>query len=64
MKELVDLRKEKKLTQEQVAETVGIGQSYYSKIENGNKVPKAKVIKRLAEVLGEEVIEILVSKTY
>jgi putative transcriptional regulator len=48
---LVDLRTARNLTQENVAELVGIDRSYYTKIENGT-TPSVRVAKRIASVLG------------
>lgn len=51
---LIDIRKQKQLTQAEVASAAGISQSYYAEIESGArgaalKVPTAKAI---AKVLG------------
>ena len=40
---LKNLRKEKNWTQPQLAETIGIEQSYLSKLENGKSIPSADV---------------------
>lgn len=50
---LIDKRTQLGLTQEKVAESVGIERSYYTKIENGT-VPSVRVAKRIAEVLQFE----------
>lgn len=53
---LRELRTRKNLTQEMVAECVGISRSYYTKIETDDSVrmPTVTVIKKLAKVLEFE----------
>lgn len=46
------LRKSMGLTQEQLAEKVGIDNKHLSKIENGLHLPTYKTIKKLFDVLG------------
>lgn len=46
---LIDARKQKHLTQKQLAEKTGIDQSDISKIETGNYNPSLQTLKRLAE---------------
>ena len=46
---LIDARKERKMTQKQLAMRTGIDQADISKIENGNGNPTLQVLKRLAE---------------
>lgn len=48
---LVNKRKEKKMTQKQVAKEVGISRSFYSEIENGAKYPGGKTAKKIADAL-------------
>lgn len=48
---LVAARKEKHLTQKQLAEKTGIDQSDISKIETGNANPALSTLKRLADGL-------------
>ncbi|HWK54753.1 MAG TPA: helix-turn-helix transcriptional regulator [Hyphomicrobiales bacterium] len=48
---LKQLRQEQNLTQPQLAEVVGIEQSYLSKLENGKGVPSGEVFSRLLEAL-------------
>ncbi|WP_426452023.1 helix-turn-helix domain-containing protein [Paenibacillus sp. S-38] len=67
---LTSLRKQKKLTQEQVAEQTGIPRSTYSNYESGKREPDIETIKMLAQfnnvsvnyLLGET--EDPTSKTY
>lgn len=51
IKAMVTARKEKHLTQKQLAERTGIDQSDISKIENGNANPALSTLKRLADGL-------------
>lgn len=51
---LIDLRTQKGLSQEAVAEQSGISRVYYTMIENGTKCPAPKVAKKIANVLGIE----------
>lgn len=51
---LIDLRTQKGLSQEAVAEQAGISRVYYTLIENGTKCPAPKVAQRIAKVLGIE----------
>lgn len=46
-----EYRKKKKLTQEQLAEMVGIGTANISYIENGKFAPSMETLDRLAEAL-------------
>lgn len=48
---MVEARKEKNLTQKQLAERTGIDQSDISKIETGNANPALSTLKRLADGL-------------
>ena len=42
--ELAEYRDKMDLTQEQLAEMVGISQSHYAKLENGQRLPSLKVL--------------------
>ena len=46
---LIDARKQKHLTQKQLAERTGIDQADISKIETGNANPSLQMLKRLAD---------------
>jgi transcriptional regulator with XRE-family HTH domain len=52
------LRLERGLTQEQVAEAVGITQSAYAMIEGGHRYPRKQIAKRLADFFGVTVDEL------
>ncbi len=54
------LRKEKKLTQEGLAELVGIDQKNISKIENGNNYPAAETLTAIANALDVDIYELFV----
>lgn len=51
MNELKLLRVKKKLTQEEIAESIGISRVAYTNIENGKRRPSPKVAKKIAHVL-------------
>ena len=55
-------RKEKKLTQEQLAEKLGISNKTVSKWENGKCMPDYAVVESLCEVLDITIAELLVGK--
>ncbi len=48
--ELIRLREAKRLTQRDVAEAVGITQSYYGMIEAGVRTPRLRLALKIAEV--------------
>ncbi len=56
--ELRERRLKKGLTQTEVAERAGIGQSHYSKIEAGEKTPSLTVAIALAEIVGGTVAKL------
>ena len=58
-KKLQAARKLKDLTQEQVADKVGISRTYYSQIENGERNPATTVIMDISKVLGVDISDIL-----
>lgn len=47
-------RKKKKLTQEQVADQLGVTRQYYNAIENNKKKPSVELAKQLSSILGVE----------
>jgi len=53
------LRKEKNWTQPQLAEAIGIEQSYLSKLENGKSVPSADIFELLLSTFEIDVDELL-----
>lgn len=52
------IRKSKGLTQEQLAEQIGIDNKHLSRIEKGRHMPTYNIIKRLAKVLDFDIFEI------
>jgi len=50
---LINARKRKNMTQDQLAEAVGISRAYLSNIERGAYPPSLRVAQALARVLGE-----------
>lgn len=55
-------RKNKKLTQEQFSELVGIDSKNISKIENGNNYPSAETLNSIAKALNVEIYELFINK--
>ena len=49
---LKELRKESKLTQEQLANYLKVDQTLITKLENGTRNPSVNLLKRLAEGMG------------
>lgn len=49
---LIQIRKDKKLTMKQVGKAAHIAESTYSLIESGKRRPSIKVAKRIGECLG------------
>lgn len=53
-----ELRKLKRLTQEQLAEMVGLDIGYISKLEVGRNFPKIGTLEKIAQVLDVELVEL------
>ena len=51
---LIDVRKKKDITQQQLAHLSGIAQGDISKIENGNANPSIKTLQRLAAAMDKK----------
>lgn len=49
---LIDLRKDKGLTQEAMAEMLGVTQPSIGLWESGQRTPKPQAAKKVAEILG------------
>lgn len=49
---LRDARKSKRLTQAEVAKSVGVSRAYYADVERGRYNPSLKLMLRLAKLLG------------
>jgi len=54
VRQIIQAREEKHLTQKQLAELTGIPQGHISRIENGNYNPSLAYLKRIASGLGKE----------
>ena len=54
-KKMLDLRKEKQETAEQMAEALGISQSAVAMYENGKRIPRDEIKIRIAEHFGVSV---------
>ena len=59
---IATLRKEKKLTQEQLAENLGVNSRSISRWENGNCMPDYAILPALAKELGVSVAELVEGK--
>ncbi len=59
MNKIAELRKEKLISQEKLAEQVGLSRTYISEIENNKKQPNVKLAIKIAKVLGKSVESIL-----
>ena len=53
IKALLDARREKGITQKELAELTGIAQGDISKLENGSANPSIKTLNRVAAALGK-----------
>ena len=49
---LRDARKSKRLTQAEVAESVGVSRAYYADVERGRYNPSLKLMSKLAKLLN------------
>lgn len=58
---LKTLRKDNNLTAAEMADRLGISESYYSLIENGERQKKMDIVlvTRIAEVLNKSIVEII-----
>lgn len=52
---LVAVRRDKRITQQQLAERTGIAQADISRLENGNSNPSLRTLQRLADGLGMKI---------
>ncbi len=52
IKAMLNARKEKAITQKQLADITGIPQADISRLENGNANPSLRTLQRLAEGMG------------
>ena len=51
---LRNLRREKQLTQEEIAKQIGITRAYYTNLEQGRGNPSLKLASRIKEILSYE----------
>lgn len=56
---LVRLRRERGLTQEQLAELSGVSQQYISGLERGNRNPSVVTLFEIAQALGVNHVELV-----
>lgn len=59
MLRLKQIRAEKGLTQEQVAERSGLSRSYICALDSGDREPSVAALRRLADALGVQPGELL-----
>lgn len=62
MNTIVEKRKEKKLTQQEVADKTGMNRGILSRLETGDYVPSIQQLESLGEVLGFEPISLFVEE--
>jgi transcriptional regulator with XRE-family HTH domain len=60
-KNIQKLRKERKMTQDELAEIVGIDPKNISKIETGKNYPTSETIELIAKALNIEIYELFIS---
>ena len=53
-----EFRKQKKLTQERLAEIIGVDNGYISKLEVGQNFPSITTLEKIADVLDVELYEL------
>ncbi|TCK67921.1 helix-turn-helix protein [Winogradskyella wandonensis] len=58
-KALRDIRKGKKITQKELAETVGISNTYLSEIENNSRRPSIDILKKISDSLGVNILYLI-----
>lgn len=51
-RQIIDARKDRKITQEELARRMGTGQAVISRLENANAKPSLSLIQRLADALN------------
>ncbi|WP_081617769.1 helix-turn-helix domain-containing protein [Leptotrichia wadei] len=56
IKEIIEARKDKNITQKKLSDLTGIMQEDVSKIENGNPNPSLKTLKKLAATFGKKLV--------
>ncbi len=61
-KKIQELRKSKRITQDVLAEQIGIDPKNVSKIENGNHFPSAETLTAIAKALDVDIYELFVFK--
>ena len=54
IKDIIQARKEKNLTQKELAELVGTKQSNISRLESGNYNPSLELLNKIARAIGKE----------
>ena len=55
---VTEFRKQRKITQEKLAEIIGVDNGYISKLEVGQNFPSINTLERIADALGVELYEL------
>ena len=53
-----EFRKQRKITQEKLAEIIGVDNGYISKLEVGQNFPSISTLERIADAIGVELYEL------
>ena len=61
-KRIKGIREEKNLTQQQIAEALGVSVHTISKYEQGQREPSLEVMSKIADILEVELFELMVDK--
>lgn len=61
---IAETRAEKNLTQQEVADSLQIGQSYYSALEKGHMPLSDKMLTKIAKVLDIPKLKVILAKNY
>ena len=56
IKEIIEARKDKNITQKELSDLTGITQEDINKIENGNANPSLRTLKKLAAAFGKKLV--------
>lgn len=62
--DLIQVRKEKRRTQQEVAKSAGINRSYYGLIENGNRNPSLIIAIKIADYLDVDLSQIFKNEIF
>jgi len=60
---LIDIRKNKKLTQADVANQAGISRTTYNRYESGQRTPKPAIARKLSRILAVPIVNFFDQKS-